>query len=201
MAANMDKLIYTKATHAAIAKAKELGLRITSGYRTNAESVAVGGYAGDNHTTGMSLDVAGNWNAMDKFAKWAKSSGLFRYVLWQTEGHYNHVHVTWNKDTASNGGKYTVQSGDTLSGIAAKFNMDLEDIKKLNEQIKNPNLIIVGQVINVGGGKTYIVKSGDTLSGIAAAHGISLSALKAANPQIKNFNLIVVGEKINIPFF
>jgi LysM repeat protein len=201
MAANMDKLVYTKATHAAIAKAKELGLTITSGYRTNAQSVAVGGYAGDNHTTGMSLDVAGNWNAMDKFAKWAKGSGLFRYVLWQTAGHYNHVHVTWDKDTASNGGKYTVKPGDTLSGIAEKFNMDLESIKKLNEQIKNPNLIIVGQVINVGGGKTYTVKSGDTLSGIAAAHGISLSALKAANPQIKNFNLIVVGEKINIPFF
>ena len=43
-------------------------------------------------------------------------------------------------------GKYTVVAGDTLSGIAAKFNTTVEELSKKNG-IENPNYIIVGQVI------------------------------------------------------
>ncbi len=43
-------------------------------------------------------------------------------------------------------GKYTVVEGDTLSGIAAKFNTTVEELAKKNG-IKNPDYIIVGQVI------------------------------------------------------
>ncbi len=101
---------------------------------------------------------------------------------------------------------YTVQSGDTLSGIAAKFGVTLAALEAANPQITNPNLIYVGQVINIPGGgsggstaKTYTVQSGDTLSSIAAKFGVSLSALESANPQITNPNLIYVGQVINIP--
>lgn len=49
--------------------------------------------------------------------------------------------------TPTPGDTYTVRSGDTLSGIAAKFNTSLSVLLILNPEITNPNLIKVGQVI------------------------------------------------------
>lgn len=43
---------------------------------------------------------------------------------------------------------YIVQPGDTLSGIAARFNTTVEELQRLNN-IANPNLIFVGQQITV----------------------------------------------------
>ena len=43
---------------------------------------------------------------------------------------------------------YTVKRGDTLSGIASKFNTSIAKLVSLNK-IKNPNLIYVGQKIRV----------------------------------------------------
>ncbi len=46
--------------------------------------------------------------------------------------------------------EYTIQPGDTLDGIAIKFNSTVEDILKRNEALAdNPNSIYVGQVIEV----------------------------------------------------
>lgn len=44
---------------------------------------------------------------------------------------------------------YTVQSGDTLSGIAAKEHETLQQIEAKNPQIQDPNKIYVGEKINV----------------------------------------------------
>lgn len=49
------------------------------------------------------------------------------------------------------GTKYTVKKGDTLSAIAKKYGITLEALLKANPQIKNPNLIKIGQVINIPG--------------------------------------------------
>lgn len=46
---------------------------------------------------------------------------------------------------------YTVQKGDTLSGIAAKYGTTVNTLVSLNG-IKDPNLIITGQVIKLPGG-------------------------------------------------
>ncbi len=46
--------------------------------------------------------------------------------------------------------EYTIQPGDTLEGIALKFNSTVEDILKRNEALaENPNNIFVGQIIEV----------------------------------------------------
>lgn len=100
---------------------------------------------------------------------------------------------------------YTVKSGDTLSGIAAKFGVTVAQLQSWNN-IKNPNLIYVGQVLKVsassgGGGSSYItytVKSGDTLSAIASRYGTTVSAICSLN-GIKNANLIYVGQVLKIP--
>lgn len=44
---------------------------------------------------------------------------------------------------------YTVQSGDSLSAIASKYNTSVEKLAEQNN-ISNPNLIHVGQAIEVG---------------------------------------------------
>lgn len=46
---------------------------------------------------------------------------------------------------------YTVKKGDTLSGIARKYGTTVSALMKLNPDIKNANLIYVGQVIVVSG--------------------------------------------------
>ena len=44
---------------------------------------------------------------------------------------------------------YTVQKGDTLGGIARKFNISLNKLLGLNPDIKNPNLIHIGDKIRI----------------------------------------------------
>lgn len=92
---------------------------------------------------------------------------------------------------------YYVQAGDTLSGIAAKFGTTVNALVTRNN-IANPNIIIVGQKIYIGGSSNaYTVKSGDTLSGIASAHGTTWQTLAAKN-HIANPNVIYVGQTIQI---
>lgn len=95
-------------------------------------------------------------------------------------------------------GTYTVQPGDTLSGIAAKFGTTYQTLAAING-IGDPNRIWAGQVLKVTGKpttqNTYYVQAGDTLSGIAAKFGTTVSALVSAN-GINNPNVIYVGQKI-----
>lgn len=95
-------------------------------------------------------------------------------------------------------GTYTVQSGDTLSGIAAKFGTTYQTLAAING-IGDPNKIWAGQVLKVTGQaspqNTYYVQAGDTLSGIAAKFGTTVSALVQSN-GISNPNVIYVGQKI-----
>ena len=45
---------------------------------------------------------------------------------------------------------YTVQPGDTLSGIAAQFfGVTLDALEAVNPQLTNPDLILPGQVIRI----------------------------------------------------
>lgn len=47
---------------------------------------------------------------------------------------------------------YSVQRGDTLSGIAKRHGVSLSALMAANPQINNPNLIYPGQAINIPGG-------------------------------------------------
>jgi len=97
---------------------------------------------------------------------------------------------------------YTVQPGDTLSGIAYRYGTTVAELVRLN-QIANPDLIYVGQVLqipsngNTAPTTTYVVQRGDTLSEIAYRYGTTVSNLVALN-QIQNPNLIYVGQVLQI---
>jgi hypothetical protein len=57
---------------------------------------------------------------------------------------------------------HTVQPGDTLSGIAASAGVPLTKVEAANSWIKNPNLIYVGQKINVPDGRSGITPAAPT---------------------------------------
>lgn len=96
---------------------------------------------------------------------------------------------------------YTVQSGDTLSSIAAKFGTNYQTLASLNG-ISNPNLIYVGQVLRVNGSASagsiyYTVRVGDNLSAIASRYGTSYQSIASLN-GLANPNLIYAGQTLKI---
>lgn len=98
---------------------------------------------------------------------------------------------------------YVVKSGDTLSKIADKYDVSINQIIS-NNDIANPNLIYVGQKIVITKSAEekdedviYVVKSGDTLSKIAERYNTTVKKLVADN-DIDNPNRIYVGQKITI---
>lgn len=106
------------------------------------------------------------------------------------------------------GAAVTVRSGETLQRIASRCGVSVAAILRLTPRITDPNRILVGQLIRLGGEAvvdvgapspgTYRVRAGDTLASIARRYGISLSALRAAN-RLLNPNRIRIGIAITIP--
>ena len=100
---------------------------------------------------------------------------------------------------APSNGTYVVQRGDTLRKIAARFDTTTDAILRVNPQITNPNVIYVGQIINLPlTASTYVVQRGDRLKIIAARFGTTLNNLLALNPGITNPDVIYVGQLIRI---
>lgn len=99
---------------------------------------------------------------------------------------------------------YTVVAGDTLSGIASRYGTTYQELARINN-IANPNLIYVGQVIKIPTSGTnstsnvitYTVKKGDTLSGIASRYGTTYQKIAQDN-GIANPNLIYAGQTLKI---
>lgn len=92
---------------------------------------------------------------------------------------------------------YTVKSGDTLSGIAAKYSTTVNKLEKLNT-LQSPDTIFVGENIKVSSEAkdTYTVKVGDTLSKIADSHSTSVTELRSANNLVSD--LIHVGQILKL---
>ena len=93
---------------------------------------------------------------------------------------------------------HQVEHGDTLSRIAQRHNVSLDDVIAANPQIANPNLIYPGDHIAVPVPGTATVQTGDTLTAIAARFGTSVEELVSAN-DITNPDLIYPGDVLNIP--
>ena len=84
---------------------------------------------------------------------------------------------------------YTVKSGDTLYGIANKFNTTVDTLKSLNNLTSNT--LSIGQVLklpssNTASNDTYTVKSGDTLYAIANKYNTTVNELKELNNLTSN---------------
>lgn len=121
--------------------------------------------------------------------------------------------------TAANMITYTVRQGDTLIGIAIRFNTTVEAIQQANglktdqlqvgQQLKIPVAATAtptpppattapGATPAPGAATTYTVRAGDTLASIAARFGLTVDELAAAN-NIRDPNTIAVGQVLTIP--
>ena len=99
-------------------------------------------------------------------------------------------------DNPNNMFMYTVKQGDTLYGIARKYNTTVEEIKKLN-YLKDNNLT-PGMIIRIPEFYTkeeeiyiptyinYVVKKNDTLYKIATDNGISVDMIIKDNGLVDN---------------
>ncbi|MEZ4710061.1 MAG: LysM peptidoglycan-binding domain-containing protein [Caldilineaceae bacterium] len=114
---------------------------------------------------------------------------------------------------SSSGGSYvTVQPGDTLAKIAARYGMSAGALMQLNG-IANPDHIWVGQQLAVDGGgysapaaapvvatssgAMHVVQPGETLSQIAQTYGTTMQALLNAN-GLANADHVWVGQQLVI---
>ncbi|TWH46944.1 peptidoglycan DD-metalloendopeptidase family protein [Sporomusa sp. KB1] len=92
---------------------------------------------------------------------------------------------------------YIVQAGDTLSGIAQHYGIDVETLTAANPAVSE--LIHPGDqlVILPAKGVVHQVNTGDTLWDIAYTYGIQVETIKSANAKASD--QVDVGEKLFIP--
>ena len=99
---------------------------------------------------------------------------------------------------------YIVQPGDTLSSIAARFNVTVGQLMEANN-ISDPNLLAVGQQLIIPGLEgitgildTKIVGFGDNLRGLTRSTQVSLPLLKRLN-RIVSPSELYVGVSLILP--
>ncbi|TNE85451.1 MAG: LysM peptidoglycan-binding domain-containing protein [Deltaproteobacteria bacterium] len=96
---------------------------------------------------------------------------------------------------------YTVKSGDTLSGVAARYGVKVADVQRWNEMTNTT--IFVGQKLTLRPKETprtevvHTVASGENLSRIAEKYGVSVRELQELN-GIDNPSHIRVGQKLKV---
>lgn len=81
----------------------------------------------------------------------------YSFTFWEAADSYNEFVTlvsTSSTDTVTSGSSgqtstHTVVKGDTLWGISRSYGMTLANLISLNPQIKNPNLIYVGELVNL----------------------------------------------------
>lgn len=100
-------------------------------------------------------------------------------------------------NTSSN--EYVVKKGDTLYGIANKYNVSVDNLKSYNNL--STDSLSIGQIIKIPDNKAnsneYVVKSGDSLYSISRKYGVSVDELMSVN-NLKS-TVLSVGQVLKIP--
>jgi LysM repeat protein len=100
------------------------------------------------------------------------------------------------------GVKYThvVDMGETFYGLANRYNIKWETLKKMNPQIKDEtkDLKVGTTKLNLKVKAVHTVGQGDVLRIVAEKYGVSKELLMQANKKDKDF--VTKGEKLIIPF-
>lgn len=96
------------------------------------------------------------------------------------------------------GGGVTVQSGDTVFGIARRCNVSVREVIEVN-RLSPPYIVYPGQLLRMpGGGSEHVVRRGDTLSVLARRYGVDFQTLARSNGKTSPYT-IYVGERLRIP--
>ena len=96
--------------------------------------------------------------------------------------------------------KYIVQPGDTLYSISRRYNVPVEELKRINNLTSD--ILTIGKTLYLQektpeNNNTYIVKIGDTLYKIASTYNTTVDKIKKLNNLTSN--IISVGQKLLIP--
>lgn len=164
-------------------------------------------------TAGYTVKVnfsAKTWSTGQAIPSWVKGNSykviqtsgnkvlLGGIMSWIDRSNVEILSTASQNNTQATTGTYTVQSGDSLSAIAARFGTTVSALQSANN-IRNANLIYPGQVLKIGGQPTimsvYTVRYGDNLSTIASRLGTTVSHLQSVN-GIRNANLIYAGQTL-----
>lgn len=95
---------------------------------------------------------------------------------------------------------YIVRSGDSLYSIAKRFNISVDELKRVNN--KTTNLLSIGEKLIIPDSTTlnyisYTVVPGDTLYGIAGKYNTTVNAISEANNL--NNTMLSIGMNLKIP--
>jgi membrane-bound lytic murein transglycosylase D len=126
------------------------------------------------------------------------------------------VEKPWSRTT-----RHLVQRGDTLSGVALRYDLSVAQLTRANPKLGTQ--LKVGQIVHLplnesaargtdqiqparlkAGTRTsskrfrYTVRRGDNLSAIAQRHDVSLADIKAWNPGFRKTSTVRAGQKIII---
>lgn len=96
---------------------------------------------------------------------------------------------------------YSVRYGDTLWGIAAKFNIT-QDTLWANNDLPSPDMLSVGEELTIPpiDGLIYTVRRGDTLAGLAQRYRTTIEAIVNYAPNgLSEGEQPVAGQKIMVP--
>lgn len=96
---------------------------------------------------------------------------------------------------------HVVARGDTLSGIAAQYNMTVQRIRSLNS-LTNPHFLRPGQTLLLvekpPEPRRHRVRAGENLSLIAANHGVTVAAIVDLN-DLTEVDHLSIGQVLSIP--
>ena len=100
--------------------------------------------------------------------------------------------------------EYIVKKGDTLYSIASKYNININDLKQINNL--ESNILNIGQKLIIPTNEkieevldyeTYIVKPNDTLYSIAKKYNVKVNDIKNVNNL--SYDTLSINQKLLIP--
>lgn len=95
---------------------------------------------------------------------------------------------------------HTVKKGETLSEIAAQYQLSTKDLSEANG-IQDPRQLQIGQILQLPNPDepiVYIVRTGDSLGRIARKHQTTVQKLMDLNPM-KNPDRLTPGQSLKLP--
>lgn len=102
-----------------------------------------------------------------------------------------------SKSSSAKAQGHVVRRGDTLYGVAKKYDIPLRDLIETN-RLYPPYSLEVGQRLTIPNNRYHIVGKGETLYSISRKYSVDVTSLSRTNDLKAPYN-ISVGDKLTLP--